>query len=281
MRFGTLRTSDGTTAVRAHEDIPRGVQLPFPDVGAILNAEALDEAATLSGASVEFDEGDLAPPVLRPSKVVCLGMNYLEHVREMGDEIPPYPTLFAKFATNLIGPRDDIILPYQSEKVDWEVELAVVIGAPIRHAGPQEVARAIAGYTVINDITARDWQFRTPQWLQGKAFDGSTPIGPFVVTPDEIADPQNLRMTCSVDGQAMQDSSTKSMVFPIFEHIAYISRVFVLNPGDIIATGTPFGAGWAQNPPTFLKSDQILESWIEGIGTLRNRCIPDPESKRV
>src|SRR5690625_1877547 len=184
MRLATLRTAEGTVAVRVEGD--RAVELPgFGDVGEVLRRDALHQVGSLSGPEHDLTGADLAPVVPAPGKIICVGLNYRNHILEMGRQLPEHPTLFAKYPEALIGAHDDIVLPPESDAVDWEAELAVVVGQPVRRAHVDAAAAAIAGYAVFNDVTARDWQYRTLQWLQGKTFGATTPFGPTLVTPDE------------------------------------------------------------------------------------------------
>ena len=214
-------------------------------------------------------EADFAPVVPRPGKVICVGLNYRAHIAETGREMPAYPTLFAKFADTLMGARDDLVLPSVSEKVDWEVELGVIIGRPVYRATPAEAAAAIAGYTVVNDVSMRDWQRRTLQWLQGKAFEHSTPAGPYLVTPDEVGNAADLEVRCEVDGAVMQQSRTSDLLFGPAEIAAYASQVITLRPGDLIATGTPGGVGNARKPPVYLRPGNVLRTCDRGPGRVR------------
>ena len=217
-----------------------------------------------------------APVVLDPGKIVCVGVNYADHIAEMGREPPEFPTLFAKFTDALIGARDDIVLPAVSAATDWEVELALVIGRDVRHATDAEAASAIAGFTVANDVSMRDWQNRTLQWLQGKTFEHATPVGPWLVTPDEVGGTApDLELRCEVDGVLRQQSRTGQLVFGPAAIVAYVSSVVTLRPGDLILTGTPGGVGAAMDPPVFLAPGQVVRTAIEGIGELVNRCVAE------
>jgi acylpyruvate hydrolase len=208
-------------------------------------------------------------PLPAPAKVVCCGLNYADHIRETGRELPRFPTLFAKFADTLTGPTEDVVLP-PGLQVDWEAELAVVVGAHLRHADPDTAKAAIAGYTVANDVSVRDWQYRTLQWFQGKAWDRSTPVGPVVVTPDEIDPAAGLDVICRVDGQEVQRDSSATLVFDCPTLLAYISTFTTLRPGDLVLTGTPGGVGSARDPQQFLEDGSVIETEITGIGLLRN-----------
>ena len=276
MKLATLRTPGGTRAVKVEDD--RLVDLGAADVGAFLAEPGWqDRAAAASGLDHPVEGADLAPVVPRPSKVVCVGLNYRNHIQEMGRDLPRYPTLFAKFADSLVGAGDAIVRPDETAEFDWEVELAVVIGAPVRRAAGAEAERAIAGFTVLNDVTCRDWQFRTREWLQGKTWDSTTPVGPYVVTPDEL--PGGVRpalaVSLSVDGERMQSDTTADLLFDPVALVEYVSTVVRLNPGDIIATGTPGGVGHARDPKRFLTGGELVVAEIQGIGRLDNRVVKD------
>ncbi|MGE3448781.1 MAG: fumarylacetoacetate hydrolase family protein [Microbacteriaceae bacterium] len=273
MKLATARMADGTTSAVRIDDDDSAVRLPHEDVGAVLRSEGWRAAAeAASGERLDLRTIDYAPVVVRPSKIVCVGLNYRSHILESGLEVPAYPTLFAKFTECLLGANDDIVLPPESESVDWEAELAVVIGTRVRRASADKAANAIAGYSVLNDISIRDWQQRTAQWLQGKTFEATTPVGPWLVTPDET-DGANARISCTVDGEEMQRATTSDLVFGPVDLVSYISTVVTLQPGDIIATGTPGGVGAARRPRRFLHDGSDLLTAIEGVGVCRNRCV--------
>jgi acylpyruvate hydrolase len=281
MRFATIRTGDGTSAARLDGDIL--VPLDAADVGELLAAGAQGPGRPRDGAArpreaaapVPVAEAAFAPVVPWPSKVICVGLNYRAHIAETGRELPEYPTLFAKFADSLLGARDDLVLPSVSERVDWEAELGVVIGRPLYRATPDQAAAAIAGYTVVNDVSMRDWQYRTLQFLQGKMFEHSTPAGPYLVTPDEAGNAADLEIGCEVDGVVMQQGRTSDLLFGPAEIAAYASQVITLRPGDLIATGTPGGVGYTRQPPVYLRPGNVLRTWIEGVGECVNQCVAE------
>ena len=215
----------------------------------------------------------LLAPLMQPSKIICLGRNFLSHIEETGSTIPPNPILFSKFSSSIIGPEAPIILPKFTDKVDYEIELCVVIGKKGRRIEPEEALSHVAGYTIANDITARDIQRGDGQWTRGKSLDSFLPLGPFLVTTDEIDDPQNLTMRLWLNSDLMQDGSTTDMIFRIQDIISFISEGITLLPGDLILTGTPAGVGFAREPPVFLKAGDQLELEIEGLGRLSNSII--------
>jgi acylpyruvate hydrolase len=271
VKLATLRTPGGTRAVRVDTD--GYVDLGSADVGELLGQDGWRAtAAAASGAAYPLDGATFAPVVPRPGKVLCVGLNYRNHILEMGRDLPQYPTLFAKFAEALIGATDDIALAPESDAVDWEAELAVIIGSTVRRAGDDEAAQAIAGFSVLNDVTMRDWQFRTKEWLQGKTFEATTPFGPFLVTPDELPGGVTpaLTMTASVDSEVMQKADTSDLVFGPVALVKYLSTIMTLRPGDVIATGTPGGVGHARKPARYLADGNVLVTEISGIGRLEN-----------
>jgi acylpyruvate hydrolase len=272
VQLATVRYGERTYAARVADD--HFELLEATDVGALLAMPGGVEAARNSQASarVPKDAAQVRALVPRPSKVLCIGQNYLRHIEETGSTRPEYPTVFAKYARALIADGDPIVLPAISERVDWEVELVIVVGREVRNAGAQEAAAAIAGFTVGNDISARDLQGRTSQWLQGKTCESTTPVGPFMTTTDITGAEPDLAISCTVDGTVRQDSRTSDLLFKPVELVSYLSRVITLDPGDLIFTGTPGGVGQGMHPPVFLKEGQTVTSSIEAIGSLVNRC---------
>jgi 2-keto-4-pentenoate hydratase/2-oxohepta-3-ene-1,7-dioic acid hydratase in catechol pathway len=206
----------------------------------------------------------------RPSKIVCVGLNYRDHAEEQGTPIPKAPLLFAKWPNTLIGPGEPILIPEEVEEADYEAELGVVIGRRTRRVSEREALDAVRGYVCVNDVSARDLQFADGQWTRGKSPDTFCPVGPRLVPREEIDDPQSLAIRCTVNGQVLQDSSTARMIFSVAEIIAYVSRVITLEPGDLIATGTPAGVGVFRDPKVLLKDGDEVTVEVEGLGTLTN-----------
>jgi 2-keto-4-pentenoate hydratase/2-oxohepta-3-ene-1,7-dioic acid hydratase in catechol pathway len=219
----------------------------------------------------------LLAPVPDARKIICIGLNYRDHAAESGVPVPTEPILFSKYATALLGHDAPIVLPRVSQEVDYEAELVVVIGRKGRHIPRQRALEFVGGYAVGHDVSARDWQLNKPgkQWMAGKTFDTFAPVGPELVTPDEVGDPHQLGIRLRLNGQTMQDSSTSQLVFGVDELIAYLSQVFTLEPGDLIFTGTPPGVGMARKPPVWLKPGDTVEVEIDKLGTLRNTVIAD------
>jgi 2-keto-4-pentenoate hydratase/2-oxohepta-3-ene-1,7-dioic acid hydratase in catechol pathway len=229
--------------------------------------------AAASQEAIAVADVELGPPIPDPEKIICLGLNYRDHAEETGLPFPAVPMLFAKFRNSLVGPEADVTLPPQSEAVDYEAELAVVIGSRLKDVAEADALDHVAGLMAFNDLTARDLQHQTSQWTAGKAIDGFGPCGPALVTLDEIADPQALRIGARVNGETVQDGSTANMIFGIAETIAFISGVMTLEPGDVIATGTPAGVGFKRTPPLLLGDGDVVEVEVEGVGELRNKLV--------
>ncbi len=276
MHLLTVRTPSGTRAGRLDgDDI---VLLDAPDVGSLLRDGVLGANRSSSGPTVAAADADLAPVILHPDKIICVGVNYADHIAEMGHEAPDHPTYFAKYHRALIGATDDIWLPDPSLSVscDWEAELVIVVGARLRHADHDEAVAAIAGFTVGNDFSVRDWQRRTSQFLAGKTFEHASPVGPALVTSDEIGDGSGLAIRTEVNGVVKQNSNTSHLVFGPIDILVDLSRILTLDPGDIIFTGTPGGVGAARTPPEWLTAGDVVTTTIEGLGALRNRCVSAP-----
>jgi acylpyruvate hydrolase len=271
VRLATIRRGGGTRAVRVDDSVAVEIDGPA-DLGQLLaQSDWRERAQAASGPSHDVSSLDFAQLVPRPDKIICVGLNYRSHILEMGRELPAFPTLFAKFRSALIGAHDDIALDPVVERLDWEAELAVVIGAPARHVSEAEAPSVIAGYSVLNDVSARDWQSRTLQWLQGKTFEGSTPLGPWMVTADAMNGTSG-EITCDVNGETMQRSDIGDLLFGPAALVSYISSIVTLLPGDVIATGTPAGVGQARQPPRFLADGDLVTTRIEGVGECSNTC---------
>jgi acylpyruvate hydrolase len=274
VKLATIRLGAVTTAARIEEDAGEAVEISASDVGVLLGlADWPQVASGAAGPRHSLATLDYAPVVPKPSKVVCVGQNYKRHLAEQGVEAPKWPTLFAKFYTALAGARDSIMLPLSSEAADWEVELAVVMGWPAHNVEAAEALARVAGYAVINDVSMRDWQYRTSQFLQGKNFDRATPLGPWLVTRDDQAvDEAGMGLYCEVDGERVQEGNTSDLLFGTAELVSYISQAMTLLPGDVIATGTPGGSGHWRQPPRYLREGNLLVSGVEGLGECRNLC---------
>jgi 2-keto-4-pentenoate hydratase/2-oxohepta-3-ene-1,7-dioic acid hydratase in catechol pathway len=284
MRLATVQTLRELRVVGVHGDAgqERFVDLCAVDaalpasLGAILAlAEGVDrarEAFAKGVAAGQFITGTLVAPLPSPGKVFCIGLNYRDHARETKAQIPSEPIVFSKFASAIVGPQATILLPRASNKVDYEAELVVVIGRRGKLISAEQAPAHIAGYMVGNDVSARDWQNEKPgkQWLLGKTPDTFGPTGPWMVTADEIPDPCGLGIRLRLNGQTMQDSTTKELIFSPAQLIEHVTKVVTIEPGDIIFTGTPPGVGLARTPPVFLKDGDVVEVEIDRLGTLRN-----------
>ena len=274
MKLATLRLGARTTAARIEEGDGEAVEVSAADIGALLAQENWPQiAAGAAGPRHSLGEVDYAPLVPRPGKIVCVGQNYRAHLAEQGIEAPPYPNLFAKFASALVGARDDILLPLASDAVDWEVELAVVIGWPAYRVSEADARAAVAGYAVINDISMRDWQYRASQFLQGKTFHKATPLGPWLVTRDDAdVHEADMDLYCEIDGEMVQEGNTSDLLFGVETLVSYISHAMSLQPGDVIATGTPGGSGHWRQPKRYLQDGNLLVTRVGGLGECRNPC---------
>jgi len=287
MRLATLHTAAGLCAAVRQGDyfidlhatdtaLPRTVREMLSG-----GPEVLEHAARVAkqkkAVRVPVDKVKLAAPVPDPQKIVCLGLNYRDHAAETNAAIPKEPILFSKYTTAIIGPDDSIVLPGVSNEVDFEAELVIVVGKRGRHLTLDNALGHVAGYTVGHDVSARDWQLKKDgkQWMVGKTFDTFAPIGPELVTAEEVPDPQNLGIRLRLNGQVMQESNTRQMIFGVAATLVYLSTVFTLEPGDLIFTGTPPGVGFARKPPVFLKAGDSVEVEIDGIGLLRNSVVAE------
>ncbi|MBV9940214.1 MAG: fumarylacetoacetate hydrolase family protein [Acidobacteriaceae bacterium] len=241
------------------------------------NPQKLQELLTKASADTAYSLGTvkLLAPIPKPRKLICVGLNYRDHATETGSEIPSVPTIFNKFATSVIAPGENIILPKVSKSPDYEAEFAFIIGRGGRHIAAESWKEHVFGYTIVNDVSARDYQRATTQWLMGKTFDTFAPMGPWIVTADSIPDPHNLDIRLEINGETLQDSNTRELIFKIPDLIAFLSSVFTLEPGDIVSTGTPAGVGVARKPPRFLQPGDDVVVKIPAIGELRNPVISE------
>lgn len=281
MRLATLRTPDGP---RLHLRTPTGLV----DLGRAAGDERLstltgflaagEEALRVAATVPPGDENgacEVEAAVPEPGKIFCLGRNYAEHAQEMRRTTSDWPEIFLRVPACVAGPFDDIVLPSFSGRADYEGELGVVIGAGGRHIKAERALEAVAGYVVVNDVTVRDWQHRGQQWTPGKNFEGTLPVGPELVTADEVPDPSDLAVETRVNGEVRQSDRTSQMIIGIPEQIEFLSSFVTLEPGDLIATGTPAGVGVAREPPVFLDDGDVVEVSVEGVGTIRNRMRKD------
>lgn len=270
MKLATLRTGFGTSAIRIDGDNV-GVELDYEDVGHLLRSEDWRKAAQLSGEPVVFDHADLEAVVPAPGKVICVGLNYAKHIREMGREFPKHPTLFIKFAEALTGPYDDVFIPeYGTQQLDYEGELAVIIGERAHHVSRDEALDYVAGYAIMNDYTLRDFQRQTSQFHAGKSFYRTAGFGPWLTTAEEWAPGSGAILTTTIDGEERQRDNTDDLIFSVAELIEFCSQLYPLNPGDVIVTGTPEGVGFAREPQQFIHDGQNVTISIEGLGHISN-----------
>jgi len=287
MRLATIQSDSGPRAVvqvgesfvdvhATSSSLPHNVREIL--VGGAPLLQAVQQAAN-SAAAVRVAPANVVylAPVPNPGKIVCLGLNYKDHAEESGAAIPHDPILFSKYTNTLTGHGQPIILPRISSEVDFEAELVVVIGRHGKNIRAEDAMKHVAGYMVGHDVSARDWQLKKDgkQWMVGKTFDTFAPTGPVLVTADEIPDPHNLRIRLRLNGQSMQDSNTGQMIFNVPTTLAHLSKIFPLEPGDLIFTGTPPGVGAARKPPVFLKKGDVVEVEIDGLGLLRNTVVEE------
>ncbi|MFC9768198.1 fumarylacetoacetate hydrolase family protein [Rhodococcus jostii] len=273
MKLATLRHAGTTVAVRVDSDTTGTVIDGYPDLSALLtDPNWASLAQNASGATVDLDGADYAPVVPNPGKIICVGLNYANHIQEMGRDLPEYPTLFSKFKEALTGPYDDVIVPsYAAAQLDWEGELAFVVGRQAYQVPEADAEQYIAGYSVMNDYTMRDYQYRTLQWDQGKTFEKTSGFGPFLTTTDSYTFGGTLVTT--LEGQVVQSTTTDDLVFTPAKLVEYISHIVTLQPGDVVITGTPGGVGHARKPGLYIQDGQTVEVTIEGLGTVRNTTI--------
>lgn len=280
MKLATF-THAGTTRIGRVED-DRIIDLTAAGLPATMLAlleggtDALRRAAGATGASFALAEVTLEAPIARPPKILAIGLNYKDHIEETGLETPKFPMFFNKQSTAAQGPYAPIHLPRVSDKLDYEGELGFVIGRRCRHVPRERAHEVIAGYTVCNDVSVRDWQMRAQTFTIGKSFDTHAPFGPFIVTPDEVGDPHDLALKTWVNGELRQDSNTRHLVFDCFEQIATLTAAFTLEPGDLVLTGTPSGVGIGFEPKRFLKTGDVVKIAIDKLGHIENRVVAEP-----
>ena len=273
-RIGVVEDDSIIDLAAAAPELPRDMQA-FLEAGT--DALVAAREATASGPKLALADVQLEAPIARPPKFLAVGLNYADHVAESGLDTPVHPMIFNKQSTCVTGPTSPVHLPRASHVLDYEGELGFVIGRRCRHVSRDDAADVIAGYCVVNDVSVRDWQLRVPTFTMGKSFDTHGPIGPWIVTADEITDPHQLRLRTWVNGDLRQESNTKELIFDCFALVEHLSTAFTLEPGDVIATGTPGGVGIAHKPPKLLVAGDVVRIEIEGIGQIENPVIPEPD----
>lgn len=280
MKLVTFKRANGRMepGVLSNGNVVGLAAVGFADMLSVLAAGPGIEKQIPRGETIPLSSVTLLAPVPRPPKLICVGLNYRDHARESGMEIPKVPTIFNKFPNTVIGPGAAIVLPKNSAKPDYEAELAFVIGKGGRHIASGRWQEHVFGYTIMNDVSARDFQMATSQWLMGKTFDTFAPMGPVLVSADEIADPHALDISLTIDGEVLQNSNTRELIFKVPELLEFLSSVVTLEPGDIVSTGTPSGVGFARKPPRFLRAGDEVTVKVEGIGELRNPVVAEESS---
>jgi 2-keto-4-pentenoate hydratase/2-oxohepta-3-ene-1,7-dioic acid hydratase in catechol pathway len=273
-RIGVVDGDEIVDLSVASPELPQDM-LAFLEAGP--DAMQAASAAIAGGKRIPLAEVRLEAPIARPPKFLAIGLNYADHVAETGLDTPEHVMIFNKQSTCVTGPTDPIHVPKVSHVLDYEGELGVVIGKQGRHVSRENAVDYIAGYVIVDDVTVRDWQFHTPTWTMGKSFDTHGPTGPYIVTTDEITDPHQLALRTYVNDELRQESNTKNLIFDCFYLVEHISKAFTLEPGDIIATGTPSGAGLLRKPPQLLKDGDIVRVEIDGIGQIENPVIDEPD----
>lgn len=272
-RIGVVAGDELIDLARAAPELPREM-VAFLAAG----EAALEAARRATGPRLPLASVRLEAPVRRPPKFLAIGLNYADHIAETGAKRPEVPIFFNKQSTCVVGPSDPFHMPRASSALDYEAELAVVIGVRCRHVAANRAHRVIAGFTICNDVSVRDWQFRSPTMMMGKGFDTHGPLGPWIVTPDEVGDPHDLAIRCFVNGEKRQDTNTKHMIFDCFQQIEHLTTAFTLEPGDVISTGTSSGVGVAMKPPKFLQVGDVVRIEVEKIGHIENRVVAEPDT---
>jgi 2-keto-4-pentenoate hydratase/2-oxohepta-3-ene-1,7-dioic acid hydratase in catechol pathway len=279
MRIARDRSGEFLGSVDGGPWVPlSAVGIDVADTPALIAlGDAVERAVRGAPASVGRTDVDLACPVVRPSKMLGIGLNYLGHIDEQDERRPKYPRVFGKYPNSLTGPTDPIVVdPRLTEKADYESELAVIVGRRSRWLEPEQALAAVYGYAVANDVSSRDWQVIDEQFSRSKSMDTFCPLGPWITTADEVPDPHVLRVTCDVNGERRQDSTTARLLFDVVELLVYLSRSMTLEPGDVILTGTPHGVGFVMDPPQFLKPGDVVRCEVEGLGVIENPVVgPD------
>ena len=290
MKLCTFATTDGHRLGVILDDGVVDLTDAAPGLPREMTALLAGGEATLRGAAdaaarvrrrLPLESLRLAAPILRPPKFLAIGLNYADHIAETGRETPKLPTVFNKQSTCVIGPGAAIHLPRASDKLDYEGELAFVIGRRCRHVPRERAHEVIAGYCVANDVTVRDWQIRVPTWTMGKSWDTHGPLGPWLTTRDEVGEPHGLRLRTWVNDDLRQDSNTKHLIFDCFSLIEHLTTAFTLEPGDVVSTGTPSGVGVGSKPPRYLVAGDVVRIEIDGLGTIENRVIAEPDTARI
>jgi 2-keto-4-pentenoate hydratase/2-oxohepta-3-ene-1,7-dioic acid hydratase in catechol pathway len=274
-RIGVVRGEELVDLAAAAPELPRDL-IAFLAQGQRARQRA-GEVAAASSARLPLAEVKLEAPILRPPKFLAVGLNYADHVAESGQERPKFPTIFNKQSTCVVGPGDEVHMPRVSTALDYEGELAFVIGKRCRHVPRRRAAEVIAGYCVANDVTVRDWQFRVPTWTMGKSFDTHGPLGPWLTTSDEAGDPHGLGIRTFVNGELRQSSNTKELIFDCYALVEHLSTAFTLEVGDVVSTGTPAGVGIAMKPPRLLQVGDVVRIEIDNLGQLTNEVVREPE----
>jgi len=274
-RIGVVRGEEIVDLAAAAPELPREL-VAFLATGA-RGRQRAGEVAAASSARIPLADVRLESPLLRPPKYLAIGLNYADHVAESGLESPKFPTLFNKQSTCVVGPYDEVHLPRVSNALDYEGELAFVIGKRCRHVPRRRAPEVIAGYLVANDVSVRDWQLRVPTWTIGKSFDTHGPLGPWLTTADEVGDPHGLGVRTFVNGEQRQRSNTKELIHDCYALVEHLSTAFTLEVGDVVATGTPSGVGVSMKPPSFLKVGDVVRIEIDGLGHLQNEIVAEPE----